>query len=249
MIKFKKMYNNTFHLKSAFQQHVNISSQELFILLATRCFKNIMESLLLTTERQKIPPLLAANLQLSPTAIHVCTHSLRTLLLFLLLIPHRLYRIYHHIEGGMTEFHQSVQDLQSTTRLANSWMFRILDTRKGFPRTPLNVVIDYFSHSCLIMCKTGLKRTLDMTFLDFLVLTFCDVIGELLPEWACLTFTGGTTFPLTSNMVDIPISRVRNTCTYPLPEYPVADFPSRPSLRAVSPCFAEPEHLSRIHPH
>ena len=54
-----------------------------------------------------------------------------------------------------------------------------------------------------------LKRTLDATFLDCLALTFCDVIGELLPEWACLTLQGGTTFPLTSKLADIPVSRVR----------------------------------------
>ena len=59
--------------------------------------------------------------------------------------------------------------------------------------------IDYFSHSCPKMRKICLKRTLDATFLDCLALTFCDVIGELLPEWACLTLQGGTTFLLTQN--------------------------------------------------
>ena len=33
-----------------------------------------------------------------------------------------------------------------------------------------------------------------MTFLDCLALTFCDFIGDLLLEWACLTLQGGTTF-------------------------------------------------------
>ena len=79
----------------------------------------------------------------------------------------------------------------------------------GFPRPSLNVVIDDFSHSCLKMCKIYLKRTLDATFLDCLALTFCDVIGELLPEWACLTLQGGTTFLLTSKLADIPVSRMR----------------------------------------
>ena len=55
------------------------------------------------------------------------------------------------------------------------------------------------------------KRTLNATFLDCLALTFCDVIGELLPEWACLTLQGGTTFLLTSKLADIPVSRVRKT--------------------------------------
>ena len=54
----------------------------------------------------------------------------------------------------------------------------------GFPRPSLNVVIDYFSHSCQKMCKIyiDLKQTLDATFLYCLALMFCDVIGELLPE-------------------------------------------------------------------
>ena len=47
-------------------------------------------------------------------------------------------------------------------------------------------------------------------FVDCLVLTFCDVIGEFLPEWACLTLRGGTAFRLTSKLADIPVSRVRN---------------------------------------
>ena len=79
----------------------------------------------------------------------------------------------------------------------------------GFPSPSLNVVFDYFSHSCPKMCKICLKRQLDATFLDCLALTFCDVIGELLPEWACLTLQGGTTFLLTSKLADIPVSRVR----------------------------------------
>ena len=54
-----------------------------------------------------------------------------------------------------------------------------------------------------------IKSNLDATFLDCFALTFCDVIGELLPEWACLTLQGGTTFLLTSKLADIPVSRVR----------------------------------------
>ena len=66
------------------------------------------------------------------------------------------------------------------------------------------------------MCKICLKRTLDATFLDCLALTFCDVIGELLPEWACLTLQGGTTFLFTSKLADIPVSRVRKSDPYVL---------------------------------
>ena len=59
------------------------------------------------------------------------------------------------------------------------------------------------------MCKICLNCILDATFLDCLALTFCDVIGELLPEWACLTLQDWTTFLLTSKLADIPVSRVR----------------------------------------
>ena len=45
---------------------------------------------------------------------------------------------------GTRESHPSVHDLQSTMRLAESWMLQILDTRMGFPPPSLNVVIDYF---------------------------------------------------------------------------------------------------------
>ena len=54
-------------------------------------------------------------------------------------------RIYHHTVEGTRESHPSVHDLQSTTRLAESWMLQIMDTRMGFPCPFHNVVIDYFS--------------------------------------------------------------------------------------------------------
>ena len=94
-------------------------------------------------------------------------------------------------------------------RLPNRGL-QILDTRMGFPSPSLNVVIDYFSHSCLKMCKTCLKCTLCATFADCLALTYCNIIGELLPEWACLTLQGGT-FLLTSKLADIPVSIVRKS--------------------------------------
>ena len=93
-----------------------------------------------------------------------------------------------------------------------SWMLKILDTRMGFPSSSLNVVIDYVSY--LKICKICLNRTLDATFLYCLALTFCDVIDELLPEWACLTLQGGTKFLLTSKLADILVSRVRKTCEF-----------------------------------
>ena len=54
-------------------------------------------------------------------------------------------RIYHHTVEGTRESHPSVHDLQSTTRLAESWMLQIMDTRMGFPCPFHSVVIDYFS--------------------------------------------------------------------------------------------------------
>ena len=47
------------------------------------------------------------------------------------------------------------------------------------------------------MCKICLKRTLDATFPDCLALTSCDVIGELLPEWAYLAYRTGQSADLT----------------------------------------------------
>ena len=54
-------------------------------------------------------------------------------------------RIYHFTPEGTREFHSSVHDLQSTTRLAESWMLQVIDTRMGFPCPFWNVVIDFFS--------------------------------------------------------------------------------------------------------
>ena len=62
-------------------------------------------------------------------------------------------RIYHRIEGGMRESHPSVQDLQSTTGLAESWMLQILHTRMRFPHPFLNVIIIF-----LILVKQEAQR-------------------------------------------------------------------------------------------
>ena len=71
-----------------------------------------------------------------------------------------------------------------------------LETRMGFPSPSVNVVIAYFSHSYLKICKVHvcLKCTLDVTFIECLALTFCDVISELLPEWAFLPSRVGQHF-------------------------------------------------------
>ena len=47
----------------------------------------------------------------------------------------------------------SVHDLPSMTRLANSWMLQIMDTRMEFPCPFCNVVIDYFSPTPLIFLE------------------------------------------------------------------------------------------------
>ena len=90
-------------------------------------------------------------------------------------------------------------------------------TREWDSRVPPSMwCLVIFFHSWLKMCEIWLKRTLDATFLDCLALTFCDVIGELLPEWVRLTLQGGTTFLLTSKLADIPVSRVRIVCVLAL---------------------------------
>ena len=65
----------------------------------------------------------------------------------------KINRIYHHTVEGTRESHPSVHDLQSTTRLAESWMLQIMDTRMGFPCPFHNVVIDYFSPTPFIFNK------------------------------------------------------------------------------------------------
>ena len=48
----------------------------------------------------------------------------------------------------MRESYPSVQDLQSMTLLAESWMLQILDTQMGFLNPSRNIVINYL-FSCL----------------------------------------------------------------------------------------------------
>ena len=68
-------------------------------------------------------------------------------------------RIYHHIVEGTRESHPSVHDLQSTTRLAESWMLQIMDTRMGFPCPFHNVVIDYFSPTPFIVINNPISTS------------------------------------------------------------------------------------------
>ena len=53
--------------------------------------------------------------------------------------------INHHIEGGTRESHPRVQDLQHPRLGKPRRGLQILDTRKGFPRPSLNVVLDYIN--------------------------------------------------------------------------------------------------------
>ena len=51
----------------------------------------------------------------------------------------------HHIEGGTRESHPRVQDLQYPRLGKPRRRLQILDTRMGFPRPSLNVVLDSIS--------------------------------------------------------------------------------------------------------
>ena len=86
-------------------------------------------------------------------------------------------RIYHYTPEGTKESHPSVHDLQSTTRLAESWMSQIMDTRMGFPCPFRGVVIDYFSPTPFICPFPGIFGT------------FLSTMGEkiLLPMWTELS--------------------------------------------------------------
>ena len=65
------------------------------------------------------------------------------------------------------------------------------------------------------MCKTKLKCTLKVSFLDCLTLTFCDVIDDKLQEWACLTLYVRT-FCITSSLADISVSRLKKCLSHVL---------------------------------
>ena len=53
--------------------------------------------------------------------------------------------IKHHIEEGTLESHPRVQDLQHPRLGKPRRGLQILDTRMGFPRPSLNVVLDYIN--------------------------------------------------------------------------------------------------------
>ena len=60
--------------------------------------------------------------------------------------------IKHHIEGGTRESHPRVQDLLHPRLGKPRRGLQILDTRMGFPRPSLNVVLD--SISLILWCLT-----------------------------------------------------------------------------------------------
>ena len=60
--------------------------------------------------------------------------------------------INHHIEGGTRESHPRVQDLQHPRLGKPRRGLQILDTRKGFPRPSLNVVLDYIILVGILLC-------------------------------------------------------------------------------------------------
>ena len=103
-------------------------------------------------------------------------------------VLYKFNRIYHHVARGTRESHPSVQDLQSTTRLAESWMLQILDRRMGFPSPPRNVEIDYFSSTCK-MCKIKNEKAINNVdfdhLLDILASTSCDgIITYVTSQWS-----------------------------------------------------------------
>ena len=108
----------------------------------------------------------------------------------------------------MRQSHPRSQDLQSTPRFAKYYVANH-GQEDGISESLPEWVDWLFIYSYLKIWKIDIKRTLDTTFLNCLALNFCDVKGHLLLEWACRTDQGGTTFPLTSNFVNIPVSRVR----------------------------------------
>ena len=82
--------------------------------------------------------------------------------------------INHHIEGGTRESHPRVQDLQHPRLGKPRRGLQILDTRMGFPRPSLNVVLDSINlsphHSELLECLptqyTGEKFQLSPRCMD-----------------------------------------------------------------------------------
>ena len=64
--------------------------------------------------------------------VHKCRHSLY---IDVIVNVTKINRIYHHVAGGTRESHPRVQDLQSTTRLAESWMLQILGHEDGIPES------------------------------------------------------------------------------------------------------------------
>ena len=75
-------------------------------------------------------------------------------------VTYKINRIYHYTPEGTRESHPSVHDLPSTTRLAESWMSQIMDTRMGFPCPFRRVVIDYFSPTPLF----SINKSILMSF-------------------------------------------------------------------------------------
>ena len=66
----------------------------------------------------------------------------RVLDIFCTLLGNNDKIINHHIEGGTRESHPRVQDLQYPRLGKPRRGLQILDTRMGFPRPSLNVVLD-----------------------------------------------------------------------------------------------------------
>ena len=119
--------------------------------------------------RQEYPPILTSGKMLShpggwdkpiPEVIHLWRHRTST--------PNNLEKsfktyfahfwtrmrkiIKHHIEGGTLESHPRVKDLLHPRLGKPRRGLQILDTRKGFPRPSLNVVLDSINLASVCLC-------------------------------------------------------------------------------------------------
>ena len=66
--------------------------------------------------------------------------------------------INRHIQGGTRESHPRVQDLRHPRLGKPRRGLQILDTRMGFPRPSLNVVLD----SIILTLETGISANFDV---------------------------------------------------------------------------------------
>ena len=94
-------------------------------------------------------------------------------------------KIKHHIEGGTRESHPRVQDLQHPRLGKPRRGLQILDSRMGFPRPSLNVVLD----SIILTRETGRSANFG-------------VMRNVLPPWRGRQAHSGSNAHVTSHNVN-----------------------------------------------